>query len=323
MVNFYVLANEVSPPGTMGGNTKILLEFARRWAASGNNVNIITSALGYQMFQEYKIKANYFIIPVGKTGGLGLPVRNVVQTIKACINALKGYPPHEKTIIYSASNFWPDVVPAIIMKKKIPSSKWVGTCYLPIPNPFKGFEFAYEQKVKLTPEFKALANYIIEKPSTSLIKRSADFIFVTNDADKKYFTDMGVPLNKLRAIYGGVDLDTISKVPSQKIVYDGCFVGRLHPQKGLIYLIRIWGNVCEKMPSAKLAIIGNGSPDYEQQVKNEVKKLGLEKNITFLGFVDGVEKYKILKSIEFFYTRLYMITAAWRLPREWHVDCPL
>jgi hypothetical protein len=78
----------------------------------------------------------------------------------------------------------PDVVPAVILKKKMANSKWVGTCYLPIPKPFKGFKFAYEGKSKLPPDFKTLANYFVEKPSSWLPKKFADFIFVTNELER-------------------------------------------------------------------------------------------------------------------------------------------
>jgi glycosyltransferase involved in cell wall biosynthesis len=307
MVTFYILANAVSPPGTMGGNTKIFLEFAKRWATSGNTVNIVTSESGYETCQNYNLtNTSYFITSSFKTERFGLPIRHLIQTIKASINALKGFPRGEKVIIYSASNFWPDVVPAIFIKKNMPGSKWVGTCYLPIPNPFRGFELAYEEKLRLIPDVKALGNYFVEKPSSFLLKRYADFIFVTNDLDKQYFIDSGFPKTRLKAIYGGVDLEAISKVPDQKVIYDGCFVGRLHPQKGVLYLIKIWSYVCKEMPKAKLAIVGNGSRDYENKVKDEIKKRGLERNIDLIGFADGIKKYKILKSSRvFLHTSIY------------------
>jgi glycosyltransferase involved in cell wall biosynthesis len=250
--------------------------------------------------------ATYFITSSSEIERLSLPARHIIQTIKVSVEALKGYPPAEKVFIYSASNFWPDVVPAVFLKKKMPNSRWVGSCYLPIPNPFGGFEYAYEQKRRIIPDFKTLGNYLVEKPSSLLLKQYADFIFVTNDADKKYFTDAGVPPNKLKAIYGGVDLEAISKVPNQEKVYDGCFVGRIHPQKGLIYLIKIWDYVCKQKPKARLAIIGDGSIDYEKKVKGEIRKRHLEENIDFLGFADGVKKYKILKSSRvFLHTSIY------------------
>ena len=66
----------------------------------------------------------------------------------------------------------------------------------------------------------------------------------------------GVSPNKVKAIYGGVSLKEINKVPSQEKKYDGCFVGRLHPQKGPLELVKIWSLVCKVRENAKLALIG-------------------------------------------------------------------
>ncbi|MGA3110549.1 MAG: glycosyltransferase family 4 protein [Candidatus Bathyarchaeia archaeon] len=247
--------------------------------------------------------ANYFIISSSRTERLGQPLNHIFQTIKAYVNLLnypKNYSADEKIVIYSATNFWPDVIPAIVIRKRLANSKWVGTCYLPIPSPFKGFEFAYEGKSKLLPNVKTLANYFVEKISTFVLLLYADLFFVTNELDMTYFTSAGVPSTRIKAIYGGVELREIEKVPDQKLKYDGCFVGRIHPMKGVDYLVEIWSYICKKRPNAKLALIGNGAKDFEQKVRDEIKKRGLEENIDLLGFVDGVEKYKILKSSKIF-----------------------
>jgi len=305
-VTFFMLANTISPHGTMGGNTKILLEFAKRWSAAGNAVYILTYEEGLKTCLDYGVtNVHYIIVPSSRFMKFGLVIFYAVQTLRTCISILK-MKFSGNFIIYSASNFWPDVIPAVLIKKKNPNSKWIGTCYLLTPNPFKGFEFAYEEKWKLLPDIRLLASYFMEMVSNVLLIRYADAIFVTNDLDKKFFTGKGVSLSRLKAIYGGVDLAEITKVPEQKIKYDGCFVGRIHPQKGVTYLIDIWDKVCAVKPDAKLALIGNGPRWYENKIKNEIRKRNLEKNIDLFGFLDGLEKYKILKASKvFLHTSIY------------------
>lgn len=307
MLSLYVFAMSISPPGTMGGDTKILLEFSRRWAAQGVDIHIITSESGYVTCRNYGLKdVTYHVASPFVIEKLGRPLCQVTQTAYASLRAIKSFPAHGKVLIYSATNFWPDVVPALLLKKRLPDSQWIGSCYLPIPSPFKGFENAYGNTSKLIPDFKTLANYFVEKPSTKLMNRYADWMFVTNDLDKKYFTDQGFPKNRLRAIYGGVSLREIQQVPSQKIVYDGCFVGRIHPMKGVDYLVKIWDNVCQVKPDARLALIGNGSRDFEDKIRQEIKSRNLSANVDLLGYVDGVAKYKILKSSRvFLHTSIY------------------
>jgi glycosyltransferase involved in cell wall biosynthesis len=291
----------------MGGDTKILLEFARRWANQGCKIKVITSDSGYKTFQNYQVKnVDFSIISSSRIEKFGRPLCHIIQTIKGLIEVLRNSPAKSKIVIYSATNFWPDIIPAAFLKKRFVNSIWVSSCYLPIPSIFKGFEFAYEQNSKIIPDFKTVANFFVEKPSTSVTLRLADFVFVTNEIDKSYFSDKGFPANRLKAIYGGVSSKEIASVPKQEIKYDGCFVGRIHPMKGVDYLIDIWDNVCKVQPNAKLALIGNGSKDFEEKIQQEIIKRKLQKNIDCFGYVDGIEKYRILKSSKLFlHTSIY------------------
>jgi glycosyltransferase involved in cell wall biosynthesis len=75
--------------------------------------------------------------------------------------------------------------------------------------------------------------------------------------------------------------------------YEAVFIGRLHPQKGVLELIEIWKLVCRRSPSARLAIIGNG--ELEDEVRALINRNGLSRNITMLGFMDGHEKIRVFK----------------------------
>lgn len=87
--------------------------------------------------------------------------------------------------------------------------------------------------------------------------------------------------------------------PPEK-VYDGIFIGRLHPQKGLPDLVDIWERVVQKRPESKLAIIGGGSKEWSDWLESEIATRGLENNIDFLGFKIGEEKIKLLQSAKVF-----------------------
>jgi len=64
--------------------------------------------------------------------------------------------------------------------------------------------------------------------------------------------------------------------------------------KGVRELVDIWRQVNELKPGAKLAMIGSGPLD--QELKTKAAQLGLKDAIRFCGFVDGVEKYRIVKA---------------------------
>src|SRR4029077_19953101 len=136
--------------------------------------------------------------------------------------------------------------------------------------------------------------YLSQKIVYEIAKRSADYVVVANELDKRRFVRDGYPSSRVRAIYGGVDLTAINQTPAQETIYDACFVGRLHPQKGPLELIQIWREVCRAIPRASLALIGEGP--LEDQVKKSIEESGLTSNIKMLGWVEGDAKYAILKS---------------------------
>ncbi|MCK9596042.1 glycosyltransferase [Candidatus Pacearchaeota archaeon] len=63
------------------------------------------------------------------------------------------------------------------------------------------------------------------------------------------------------------------------------FVGRLAPEKGIDLLINAMPQVIKNNPKTKLLIIGDGT--LKNNLKEQVKNLGIEKNIIFIGWVDN------------------------------------
>lgn len=74
---------------------------------------------------------------------------------------------------------------------------------------------------------------------------------------------------------------SIIKNSSYKIL----FVGRLHPQKGLKYLLRAMRRVVDEMPGAELHIIGTG--EQENILRRLAEDLYLKKNVFFRGKIFG------------------------------------
>jgi glycosyltransferase involved in cell wall biosynthesis len=198
--------------------------------------------------------------------------------------------------IYSVSDFYPDFFPAFYIKLRNKNIKWIAGYYLFAPNPF-----SKESPYKGTNRIRGFLYWLMQRPTYLIAKIWADFIFVTSEPDVKKFVTKKRDRSKIIVIQGGVDITESEKyinsgtiIPVSKRKYDTCFVGRFHYQKGVIDLINIWRKVCDIKSDAMLAMIGNGPLEF--QVKNKINNLGLKNNITLLGFLDGLEKYKILKN---------------------------
>ena len=76
------------------------------------------------------------------------------------------------------------------------------------------------------------------------------------------------------------------------------FLSRLHPKKGLDYLIP----ALSKLDNYRFTFIlaGSGEPDYENEIKSLIADLGIEKRIQFGGFVKGELKDLLLQGADLF-----------------------
>jgi len=187
----------------------------------------------------------------------------------------------KEIIIYSASEFWMDSLPAFILKMRYPKITWAAAWYQTAPKPWTGYwAFPY---------------WFVQLPIKPLISKYADFVLVNNEEEKKQFPKHDKN-GKAIVVLGAVDLKKIKneklKMKSYKKIYDGVFQGRFHPQKGVLELVDIWRRVVEQKPDARLVMIGGGP--LMETVKRKVKSEKLENNIRLTGYLfDGEEKYKI------------------------------
>lgn len=75
----------------------------------------------------------------------------------------------------------------------------------------------------------------------------------------------------------------------------GC-IGRLHPQKGQIHLVRAFAEVLAKYPDTLLLLVGDG--ETRDVLKKKVSALGLDKNVIFTGTATGDEYNNYLAAID-------------------------
>jgi len=273
-----------SGAGISGGDQRVLQIF--KHIDQDFQVDIYTSLDGKKVISKEIKSANFFISPQKfENGNILLRYRRRSNWLITEIKKRK------YDIIYSSSDFFPDVLPAYHYKKNNPTVKWIACIFHIYPNWRK------------RPGNK-LVNLIgskIQNFSFARIRELADKIVninyqVREDLTNKYnFNKKKIVINPC-----GIDIDYFSKIKVDKIKSQVCFLARLVPSKGIFDLPEIWQQVIEKKPEARLKIIGGGSNEIKLKLKTMFTEKGVDKTVEILGFLENDQAYKILKASEIF-----------------------
>lgn len=279
----------------ISGGDRIFIEFARRWVKH-SKINIYVWEEGYKMclrqrLQDEDIKFHISKMKFWNSWGFFINyLARIIEGIKLGLSI--NLENNKNTVVYSSSEFWMDSLTTFILKTRFSKITWVAAWFQTAPNPFVGFaEGRREGRYRL----KSLLYYLVQLPIKPLISQIADFVLVNNEEEKKQFPNLNKN-NKAIVVLGAVNTKEIEKwvLRFKKLpkIYDAVFQGRFHPQKGVLELIDIWRKVVDQKNKAKLVMIGDGP--LMEDVKEKIKRFGVEENIFLKGYLfDGQEKYKI------------------------------
>ena len=284
----------------MSGSDNRFIEVIKRMKGKGAKIYIITSNIGMKSCIERGLDANFIITTKGNDEG-NIPWVYFKRMFLALDLKIKI---NDGDIFYSSSDCLPDIFPAFMLKimKKNMNVKWIAFFHLIVPNPFYGYEQINSQKKRLKiPRLNDLLYKVNQLVSIYLMKLQADEISVDNSEMKKYLEEKNFQSDKISLHKNGVDFHYIYRVKkADSVKFDGIFLGRLHPQKGVFDLIEIWERICMEKPMAKLGIIGGGEKQYEKKLKALIEEKKMDENIKVLGFKMGYEKFSLLKSSKVF-----------------------
>jgi len=300
MKEIVVIANLDNGVG-MSGGTRIYYELLKKLGSSFGVVFFGSNGTINRIKQEKIENIKYIETDLEVGTELGTMIGLFTHTVRRLVGGIMGVRRHYKKVrnvdyVFSVSDFWPEILPALFLKWKNPKIKWVAAFYFFAPKPWqKDNPYA----TTITRRSIGFIYWFTQQLAYHVIKRWADLIISCNEIDRRIFIKNGYPTENIISIYGGVDLPSIKKVLSPKRkLYDAVFMARFHPQKGPLIAVKVWKEIVKTMPSAKLAMIGNG-PE-ESAVKSYIELNHLERNVELMGYLDGVKKYKILKSSRIF-----------------------
>jgi len=139
-------------------------------------------------------------------------------------------------------------------------------------------------------DINAYTKYFCLRKMVLFSIRHADFIVTKSNDLKRKVISLGVDDNEAETIPNGVDLNTfvprdkaflrnrIGTSDDKKIIV---YVGNLAEVKGVSFLIQAFRLLRARVHDVQLLIIGDGY--LSKDLKNLAKKLGIDKDVTFLG----------------------------------------
>jgi glycosyltransferase involved in cell wall biosynthesis len=144
--------------------------------------------------------------------------------------------------------------------------------------------------------------YEIEKAGM----RAADLVVaVSNRTRNKVIEKYGIPPEKVKVIYNGIEFGNNGAVIEQnldKLKRNGnkivLFVGRITLQKGPDYFVSMAEKVLSHEPNTFFVVSGSG--DMEGEMIRQVANRGLSSKFIFCGFLRGEELNKVYKAADIF-----------------------
>ena len=125
--------------------------------------------------------------------------------------------------------------------------------------------------------------------------KKAACIHVTANKEAQSIRKLGFN-NPIAVIPNPIEL----KNKFDKIISDKrrlAFIGRLHEIKNIESLLRAWQKVSRK-DNWELLLIGDGEIKYVNKLKSLTKELKIGSSVHFSGFLTGIEKEQIMKTLD-------------------------
>ncbi len=283
-MTIHVLCNCYWGDGISGGDARVL-ELLNAWHGKiDNNKVIVYTTAGFLKLMKEKFGDIYEVVLTDKGDKKNLTLSYMGRTME-CIKGLKKRF-RKGDIVYSTTDILPDVIPASYIKSFFKSKcRWIVITY-------HIYEKFYKRPGNIFINFLSCYQ---QKYAIHLGKKRADSYLTTSPEVKKLLENSKKISAKVGLNSCAVRISDIDKSDCSLGKYEATFLARLNYSKGVMELPQIWNLVVKKYPEAKLAIMGKGTPEIEEKLREEIKKYNLESNIDLPGFVSSEEGWSTIR----------------------------
>lgn len=266
------------------GGERQFFEITKKWADMGHEVHIIGSEYTQYLVDTLKSKAVVNIYEPLKP-----PPKFVVDLLNIK-RVVKKVPDEDFDFIYCPYELFEWVSASVLIKNKLKR---------PLVTSINLFD---PSEVNIFPLYMLRYKTYFR----NLFLKYSDLIFCVSNEIKNSLIKLGIDSKRLFTLGAGIDINAIKRIRPQEKIYDACFMGDIIPRKGVQDLVVAWRAITKENKHAKLIIIGKADESYLCKIKLFVEKFALHDNIIFTGFVDGKEKYELLKKSRIFVFPSYL-----------------
>lgn len=276
----------------LAGGDVIAVEVAKRLAAQGHRLAVLTSAEGSELWRAAGVQAEYWVVSkrrwpakAGLAGGL--------WTLTARLLAASAFALRRRadaSAIVATSDMLQDVLPGLLLRGR--DCRRLAIFHMVNPSPLRGYARAFDRAARPAFDLRAGLNFLQQRLALLLL-RCYDVI-VTQTPSNRRFLERKLGPGRVfpRELPYGVEPAAGRRRPA----FEACWVGRYHPQKGLDDLLRVWRLVVRERPGARLAVVG----DVVGPLAPAIEAMGLERNVICLGFLEGAAKQRVLQGSRLF-----------------------
>jgi len=295
---------EITKTGTgISGGEICLLGLVQQFRKHGRNI-VYTSENGVDVFKKNGADfTDIQYVPVGKyevEKRYGILASWFYKTLLARKQVCT-LDSNEQHVMISHSDFFPSVLFAYWMKKRNPSMKWMAFCHMLAPNPFKGNKWQFVKGKIICPSLRGLYFWFSQRFFFKMQQR-ADALISVNSGYESYLKTKN-PHVVIISCCADSEVTAYAKIHDQpsSLLYDLCFLGRFHEQKGVLEFVNVVHRIVKKgHPNVRSVMIGDHQNPLGDVVRKQISLLKLDKNIELLGLKMGAEKCQILKQSNVF-----------------------
>ena len=284
-----VLANGIVTQGgkiTPSGGDVRFVELAKRWIKRGCEIHVVTTEEGLRLCRALGLDANYHLVS-SQWGPTALR-----YLLRAAASPGVAAGEIKADIVYTTSDLLCDVLPAARLRVSRGVS-WAAVVHWVERGP-------WDRGLRLGLAWVNGALLVAsQRISMQLARRWACVVLAVSNTTARELIRLGFRKSVVRSVKCGVNCrlaEEVSRAVSGK-EYDGCFMKRFHSAKGVFDVIAAWRLVCERVPDAKLVMVGHGPAHVLSRVRRLIRSYGLEGNVELLGPIyDERRKFEVLSA---------------------------